>query len=172
MKRRKRNIGNDTTKTHVNKRRRQDTNEMYDLYNYDGEKDSAITLDSFRRSKRYIALSIIFVLASLMLIVGFMFIKSNSETQKQHACWKHQQQVEQLATKYATNAGLASLPAYIEDVPGYSGIQSDCPTGGSYTWNPVSNEYYCSEHSHWPPGFNQAQSINQGTQTTMVDGNS
>ena len=153
----------------VNKRRQQVMEEEYDEYIYGNEPKNAITLDSLKRSRRYVIISIVFFVLSLALVAGFIFMKNATEQNHRNACWLHQQQIEELTTKYATDNGLASLPAYIEDVPGFEAAKQECPDGGEYTWHPVKVEYYCSVHGHWPPGFNKAQSVNQGSQTTLVE---
>ena len=148
-------------------RRRQ--SQSADDFGYSYEEESAITLDSLRKSKRYLIIALAFLILVVFLVVGYMFMYNNSIIQKRNTCWLHQQQIEQFATQYVNDNGLASYPAYVEDIPNFASIDMKCPDGGGYTWNPVAGVYYCSEHGHWPSGFNQAQSINQGTQTMVVE---
>lgn len=137
-------------------------------YQYEVDERS-VTLDSLRRSRKHVLIAIVFLVLAILAVIGYIFMYNNSIINHRNTCWLHQQQVEFLAESYATENGLASLPAYIEAVPNFESIKMDCPDGGTYTWNPVTGEYYCSEHGHWPLGFNEAQSVNQGTTTGMVE---
>lgn len=133
------------------------------------ESASGISLRTLKRAGRFMWLSIIFLIISLLCIGGFMLMYNSSVVNKERSCWTEQQNIEALAEKYVLDNGFSSLPAYVEDIPGFENVYIDCPTGGSYTWNPITGQYSCSEHGHWPEGFNQAQSINQGTSTVVIE---
>lgn len=140
-----------------------------EAYYEDSSSNGGITLRTLKRSGRFLWISIIFLLVSVLLVVGFLMMYNSSVVNAKRSCWVEQQNVEALAEKYVVDNGFLSLPAYVEDVPGFENVYHDCPSGGSYTWNPITGQYSCSEHGHWPEGFNQAQSINQGTTTVMVE---
>lgn len=130
-----------------------------------------ITYDSMKRGGKFMIAAIIVFILSLMALFGYQYLYNSSIINKERACWLQEQRVEQLAQKYMTSNGFSSLPAYVEDIPGFSDIQADCPSGGSYTWNPVNGEYTCSEHQHYPDGFNGAKSVNEGTTVSTVEKN-
>lgn len=136
---------------------------------YEEEPSGGITLRTLKRSGRFLWLSIIFLLISVLLVAGFLMMYNSSIVNAKRSCWVEQQNIEALAEKYVVDNGFLSLPAYVEDIPGFENVYHECPSGGSYTWNPITGQYSCSEHGHWPEGFNQAQSINQGTTTVMVE---
>lgn len=140
-----------------------------EAYYEDPSSNGGITLRTLKRSGRFLWISIIFLLVSVLLVVGFLMMYNSSVVNAKRSCWVEQQNVEALAEKYVVDNGFLSLPAYVEDVPGFENVYHDCPSGGSYTWNPITGQYSCSEHRHWPEGFNQAQSINQGTTTVMIE---
>lgn len=140
-----------------------------ETYYEDPSSNGGITLRTLKRSGRFLWISIIFLLVSVLLVVGFLMMYNSSVVNAKRSCWVEQQNVEALAEKYVIDNGFLSLPAYVEDVPGFENVYHDCPSGGSYTWNPITGQYSCSEHGHWPEGFNQAQSINQGTTTVMIE---
>ena len=153
---------NKKDKASVNSRGRQEVECQYEL------DDKSVTLMSLRRSRKHVLVALVFMVLAVLAVVGYIFMYNNGIVSRRNACWLHQQQVEQLANTYVTENGLASLPAYIETVPNYESLNMKCPDGGTYTWNPVNGQYYCSEHGHWPDGFNSAQSIKYGTSTTTV----
>lgn len=138
-------------------------------YYYEEEEPGGITLRTLKRAGRYMWIGIVFFLISLALIGGYIVLYNSSIVNEKRSCWVEEQNIELLAQKYVTDNGFSSLPAYIEDIPGFENVYKECPTGGAYTWNPITGEYSCSEHGHWPEGFNQAQSINQGTTSVMVE---
>lgn len=140
-----------------------------EAYYEEPSSNGGITLRTLKRSGRFLWISIIFLLVSVLLVVGFLMMYNSSVVNAKRSCWVEQQNVETLAEKYVVDNGFLSLPAYVEDVPGFENVYHDCPSGGSYTWNPITGQYSCSEHGHWPEGFNQAQSINQGTTTVMIE---
>lgn len=134
---------------------------------YDDSR-TGVSLQSMKKAKRYMWISIGFMIICIALVAGYIFLYNSSITSAQRACWLEQQNIELLANKYVVDNGFSSLPAYVEDIPAFEQIYADCPSGGEYTWNPILGEYSCSEHGHYPPQFNQAQSIISGQQTHVV----
>lgn len=136
---------------------------------YYEEAPGGISPRTKKRAGRFLWISIIFLIISILCIAGFMMMYNSSVVNAKRSCWVEQQNIEALAEKYVVDNGFLSLPAYVEDIPGFENVFIDCPSGGTYTWNPITGQYSCSEHGHWPEGFNQAQSINQGTTTVMIE---
>lgn len=133
------------------------------------EENGGITVRTMKRAGKFMWASIIFLLLSISAIAGYWFLRNSSIINEQRYCWVNEQNVESLAERYVNENGFSSLPAYVEDIPGFENVAQECPSGGAYTWNPITGEYSCSEHAHWPEGFNQAQSINRGTTTVMIE---
>lgn len=138
---------------------------------YYEESAGGITPRTKKRAGRFMWVSIIFLIIAILCLGGFYMMYNSSIVNKERSCWVEQQNVEALAEKYVVDNGFLSLPAYVEDIPGFENVYNPCPAGGEYTWNPITGQYSCSEHGHWPAGFNQAQSINQGTTTVMIEAN-
>lgn len=133
------------------------------------EESGGITVRTLKRAGRFMWLAIIFLLLTILAIFGYMQLYDSSIVSEERSCWRNQQNVEELAETYITQNGFSSLPAYVEDIPGFDNVVQACESGGSYTWNPITGQFSCSEHGHWPEGFNQAQSINRGTTTVMIE---
>lgn len=139
---------------------------------YDLEEDTTgISLGSMKKAAKYMWLSIVFMILCIGSIFGYFFLYNATIVSAQTNCWLEQQNIENLANKYIVDNGFASLPAYVEDIPGYEQLYRDCPSGGGYTWNPVLGQFSCSEHEHYPEGFNKAQSQVQGTSTKVIPAN-
>ena len=136
---------------------------------YIEDEHVGVNRGSLRKSRKYLFIGVFGLVASIAAFVLYFILYQNGITANQYACWSHQVQVEQLAQQYVTTNGFTSLPAYVDDIPTFSDIYMECPDGGSYTWNPVTGIYYCSEHQHYPDGFGDAQSITLGTSTTTVN---
>lgn len=137
-----------------------------DYYNYDMTHGADVS--SLRKSRRYMAVGIVTLILVLILIGGAYLFRGQLTASDQTRCWGYEQQVEQFAQQYASQNGLASYPTYLDDVPGFADIKAQDPDGtDSYTWNPVTGEYTCPNHGHYPSGWNAPQSIMQGTQTTV-----
>lgn len=128
-----------------------------------------ITLRTMSRAGKFMWLAIAFLIVTILMFLGYVFLYNSSIVNEERSCWVQQQNIEALCQKYITENGFSSAPAYIEDIPGFQNVAHDCPSGGSYTWNPITQQYSCSEHGHWPDGFNQAQSVNTGTTTIMIE---
>lgn len=139
-------------------------------YVIDDSSDS-IDMISLRKSKRYMILGIVMIAFVLSGLFGYTVLEKQSAINHRDACWSYEQKVEQLAFNYATQNSFSSYPAYIEDIPEFANIQQQCPDGGSYTWNPITGEYTCSEHGHYSSDFNKAQSIKTGTITKTLNTN-
>lgn len=108
---------------------------------------------------------IAFLLFALVaLAVSFVFGKQVKQSRLDQ-CWSYQVRVENLAQSYVTQQGGSSFPAYVEDIPGFDEIGAECPSGGKYTWDPVSGRYVCSEHGPHPDGYAAPQSTVEGTNT-------
>lgn len=151
----------------------QQSNEPLQLPEYDEpileeNTNTGISLTSMRRAGRYMWIAIIFMIVSILIVVGYMFLYNSSIVSAERQCWVEQQQIEALANRYVVDNGFSSLPAYVEDVPAFDQIYVDCPSGGTYTWNPVLGQYSCSEHGHYPEGFNQAQSSISSQKTITI----
>lgn len=138
----------------------------------DEDDDYGVNLQSRKKAGRYRIISIIF----LLLVIGasamvFMYKKQVVET-NQNKCWSYQSLIEGKVKQYVRENGLSANPAYIEDVPGISGIKFECPDGGGFTWDPVNGIYYCSEHGHYPESFVTPESVVTSSQTTAVQNSS
>lgn len=140
------------------------SNSDYDMY----EEKDGITYASLKKSTRFMVIALVMLALSVGAVFMYITMYNSSLVSRERACWLYEQQIEALASKYMTSNGFSSLPAYVEDIPGYDSISQECPTGGSYTWNPITGEYTCSEHQHYPDGFNGAESSVTGTSTTTV----
>lgn len=136
---------------------------------YEYEEETGITKKSMKRGLRYVIIAIIFLLLSIGAFFGADIVHAQMVTNSKTNCWLYEQAMEQNAYKYMNDNHFASLPAYIEDIPGYQPYQ--CPAGGQYTWNPVTGEYSCSFHGEHPSDFNQAQSVSQGQETKITNAN-
>lgn len=150
------------------KARGRDTEAEYygDLYIED--EHTGVSRASLRRSRTFLFVGICGLLCSIIAFILCVVLYQTGITNHQNACWNHELQIEQLAQQYITTNGFTSLPAYVEDIPTFTSVQKECPDGGSYTWNPVTGEYYCSVHQHYPDGYGRAQSVNMGTETTVI----
>ena len=137
-----------------------------DLYIED--EHTGVNRQSLRKSRRYLIIGFIGLAIAVIAFIMNLVLYQSGVTSHQNACWNNELKAEQLAQQYVTTNGFTSLPAYLEDIPGFTDMNLTCPDGGTYTWNPVTGEYYCSEHEHHPDSFGQAQSIQLGTQTTTV----
>lgn len=130
------------------------------------DMSAPVNMDVLRRARHYEVVALVFMILMMFLPGGYALAFKSSISSAQSSCWKYEQTVEALANQYVTVNGLSSYPAYVEDIPSFNEIQSQCPKGGSYTWNPITGEYSCSVHQHYPEGFNSSQSINEGTTVT------
>ena len=151
--------------------KRKDNAAAYADEYYAAEKAREIDLASLKKSKRYLFLGIGMLVLSIILVVGFIVLFNTSVKGKQERCWKYQQDIEAVANQYMVTNGFSSLPAYVEDLKVYDQIKQECPSGGEYTWNPVTGEYSCSEHGHYPEGFNSAHSITIDVKKTEDNSN-
>lgn len=144
--------------------------DRYDYDDYDDmvEDDYGINLQSKKKAGRYRIISLLF----LLLVIGcsaLLFVyKQKVANEHQTNCWTYQVTVENQIQKFVRTNGLSANPAYVDDVPGISGIKFVCPDGGSFTWNPVDGEFYCSEHGHYPDSFVTPESEVTGTTVTEV----
>ena len=135
--------------------------ERYAAEYYDYDTTQAAGVASLRKSRKYLAAGIVSMII-VAAIGGIIYI----------SCWSYEQQVEQFASNYASKNGLASYPAYLKDIPDAGDtLTGKCPDGGSYTWNPVTGEYTCSVHGHYPNGWNAPRSQSLGTTTTVTTNN-
>lgn len=153
------------------KKQKRNDNEMYSDEYYAADEAKEIDLASLRKSKKYMFIGLGMFILSLLLVFGFIFMSGVTVKGKQERCWKYQQQVEEAAKQYMVTNGFSSLPAYVEDLKIYEQIKQECPSGGEYTWNPVTGEYSCSEHGHYPEGYNSAQSVTLDVQKTQDNSN-
>lgn len=130
--------------------------------------NAPINVDTLKRARRYEIIALVFMFLMCLLPLGYSTLAKNSVNNAQTTCWKNEQTIEALAQQYVTVNGLSSYPTYVEDIPSFNEIAQQCPIGGSYTWNPIVGEYSCSVHQHYPEGFNESQSIRQGTTITEM----
>lgn len=146
--------------------------ERYAAEYYDYDTTQAAGVASLRKSRKYLAAGIVSMII-VAAIGGIIYIMSGQFTSaRQASCWSYEQQVEQFASNYASKNGLASYPAYLKDIPDAGDtLTGKCPDGGSYTWNPVTGEYTCSVHGHYPNGWNAPRSQSLGTTTTVTTNN-
>lgn len=146
--------------------------ERYAAEYYDYDTTQAAGVASLRKSRKYLVAGIVSTII-VAAIGGIIYVMSGQLVYaRQSNCWTYEQQVEQFASNYASQNGLASYPAYLEDIPGADDVLTgECPDGGSYTWNPVTGEYTCSVHGHYPSGWNAPRSQSLGTTTTVTTGN-
>lgn len=144
---------------------------QYDEYGeyYGDEYEDRIGVWSLSKARKYKAFAFVMLALSLLSCGAWFMFGNFSVSQRQSNCWTYELTVEQLAQKYVTNNGLDSYPAYIEDVPGFTDLSYSCPSGGSYTWNPVTGEYYCSEHGHHTDEFGEPTSTTQSVVTKQVE---
>lgn len=133
------------------------------------EESGGITVRTMKRAGRFMWASIFFLILTILLVAGYLYMYDSSVVSIERACWMNQQNVETLSQRYVTENGFSSMPAYVEDIPGFDNVVKECEAGGAYTWNPITGQFSCSEHGHWPEGFNQAQSILRGTTTVMIE---
>lgn len=147
-----------------------DDNDDYDYDDYDEmvEDDRGINLASKAKAGRYRIISLVF----LLIVIGCSFAvfayKKNVATTNRTSCWTYQNIIESKIQEYVRKNGLSANPAYVEDVPGISGIKFECPDGGGFTWNPVDGTYSCSEHGHYPDQFVTPESQVTSTQVQAV----
>lgn len=141
-----------------------------EYYSYDTTQAAGVA--SLRKSRKYLAVGIVSVII-VAAIGGIVYCMSGQlVAARQSSCWAYEQTVEQFAESYASQNGLASYPAYLEDIPGADDvITGTCPDSGEYTWNPVTGEYTCSVHGHYPDGWNAPRSQSLGTTTTVTTNN-
>ena len=132
------------------------------------EDETGVDRFSLRKSRRYLGLGIFGMICAIFCFFACVAMYNSGITSKQIACWRHELEVEELADAYVSVNGFTSFPAYVEDIPTFSTIEADCPSGGSYTWNPVTGEYYCSEHEHYPDGYFDESSTSLGSTTTTI----
>lgn len=141
--------------------------EFVDSDAYDG---IGVTPKSMSKARNYWIVAMLF----LFLVVGgsaiiFIMMKSQTDGYRTN-CWIYEQTIESMVSNYVTKNGLSANPAYIEDIPGIAGNSYSCKAGGSYTWNPVSGTYECSEHGHFPADFQAPQSqVVSSTKTEVVE---
>ena len=129
----------------------------YDEQYYDAPDDT-ITLKSKRKATVYVIVALIFMLGAFGAVYMYQMSQRNAVAEAQSTCWLQEQKMEKLVTDYVELNAFNSLPAYVEDVPNYKQTFAACPSGGEYTWNPITGEYTCSMHEHYPEGFAAAQS--------------
>lgn len=129
-------------------------------------------VESLRKSRKYMLIGIVGFVA--MCVVAFLLYMLGGQLSnaREQSCWTTEQAVESFVTDYANKNGYASFPAYLDDIPGITDVLTDCPDGGAYTWNPVTGEYTCSVHGHYPTGWNAPKSQSQGTTVTVEQNSS
>ena len=138
--------------------------------NYDDEPyydETGITKASLSKARRYFIISILFFLLSIGGFFGIQLFDNIRTANAQRTCWLNEQQVEEQALDYVRKNSFMSYPAYIEDVSGF--VEPKCSSGGTYTWEPVSGQYVCSEHGHYPKGFNAPEAEQLGTETIVTE---
>lgn len=135
--------------------------------------DSALDIDvtSLRRARKYQVIAIVMFFISVLCAVGYYMFYNNTVRGKQTACWNHEMEIEELAKNYLSVNGFSSYPAYVEDIPTFSEHDMKCPSGGEYTWNPVTGEYSCSVHGHHPDNWNKPTSEVTGQTITTNNNN-
>ena len=131
--------------------------EQYAQEYYEHEAAADIEVSSLKKARKYNIIAIAFFILVVLICLFYVFFIQQFKTNRELTCWSYQVQVEQLSSQYVTVNGFSSNPAYIEDIPTF-GSGPSCPSGGTYTWNPVSGTYTCSEHGHHPSTFAQPQS--------------
>ena len=142
----------------------------YDDSGYDDEPyydETGITDKSLSKARRYVVISILFLLLCIGGFFGIQTLGKAKVVNARNNCWMNEYNVEKVASNYILTNGLMSYPAYIEDVSDYS--EPSCPSGGTYTWDPVGGEYVCSEHGHYPKGFGDPKSQDMGTQQIVTE---
>jgi hypothetical protein len=141
-----------------------------EYYAYDTTQKANVA--SLRKSRKFMGIGIVALLLAIALGFGTYWLQGQMTLSKKYECWAYEQKVEQFAQNYANKNGLASYPAYLEDMSGSKKVLTGkCPDGGQYTWNPVTGEYTCSVHGHYPSGWNAPRSQSLGTTTTVTTGN-
>lgn len=138
---------------------------------YDYQENKKIDVASLSKARRYKVIAVLVLILMFLSFGAYYLIYTQGVTGKQARCWAYEQQVEKLAQSYVTTNGLDSYPAYVEDIPGFSDIDPKCPSGGQYTWNPVTGEYTCSVHEHYPEGWGAPQSQTQSVVQTPENAN-
>ena len=106
--------------------------EQYAAEYYAYDTTQAAGVASLRKSRRFLAIGIVSVIIVLAL-AGIAYLMSGQLTvARQQSCWAYEQQVEQFASNYASQNGLASYPAYLEDITGSDQVLTgSCPDGGA-----------------------------------------
>lgn len=145
-----------------------------DGYEYDEsgeiilEDEYGISLKSKKKAGRYRIISVLFLLLVIACSAGAFMYKQQLVQLNRDKCWNYQSLIESKIGQYVRENGLSANPAYIEDVPGISGIKFSCPDGGEFTWDPVNGTYKCSEHGHYPDWFVTPESVVTGTDVVAV----
>lgn len=128
---------------------------------------------SLRKSRKFMAIGIVSIFVVILIGLGCYVFSTQQALARRNTCWAYEQQVEQWAANYVNQNGLASYPAYLEDIDGSDEmLKGKCPDGGEYTWNPVTGEYACSEDGHYPDGWNSPKSKSTGSTQTVTGNNS
>ena len=122
------------------------------------EEEEGITLKTSKRATRYLIIALLFMIIAIGAVLGYRTMRANAISNQADSCWGQEVAIEALVNEYVDANGFSSLPAYIEDVPGYKQAFVACPSGGEYTWNPITGEYSCSMHKHYTPEFAAAHS--------------
>lgn len=133
---------------------------------------SLITKKSLKKSTKFFIFGIILLLLSIIIAIGYLFITQGIHNSNKIKCWTTQKEIETLALEYTKQNSLDSYPTYLEDIPGASELlkKIKCPDNGTYTWNPVKGELYCSVHGHHPDDFltPKSQTIESITQQEIL----
>lgn len=135
--------------------------------------DSTLDIDvlSLRRARKYQIIAIVAFFVSVLCAVGYYMFYNNTVSGRKAACWSYEMQVEDLAKNYVSVNGFSSYPAYVEDIPTFSDNEMKCPSGGEYTWNPVTGTYSCSVHGEHPDNWNKPTSEVTGKTITSNNNN-
>lgn len=141
-----------------------------EYYEYDASRKADVS--SLRKSRKYMIIGIVSVLLMLLACLGAYMMRGTMTASTQTASWAYEQRVEQFVSSYASQNGLSSYPAYLEDIPGFDGIEKTKPSDEAFTWNPVTGQYTGADHGHYPTGWNAPKSVSQGVTTTVTNTNS
>ena len=132
-----------------------------------GKRSKELTVASKGKATRYVVVAVLFLFVAIGCCFGYTILHNKSISDKQTTCWSTQVEVESLVQQYITRTGASSAPAYLETVADNVGLLQ-CPSGGGYTWNPVTQEFTCSFHGHYPADFARPTSTVTGVNETVI----
>ena len=142
----------------------------YDDMMSEFDDGTGVNARSLRKARKYLILSVSPVIAAIASFVLLTAYNNGVLGNEYTGCWTHEQKVEALATKYVEENAFASYPTYVEDIPSFKGLSAyRCPKNGTYTWNPITGEYTCSEHGHYDPEFNKATTDSTGQSSRVIN---